>query len=116
MPKGARMMYWFIVLFVLGGLGIQLGNSWLAKTGVNLNSFAFALPLLIAAQYLIASGYQEGTASFDFVKAHIIWTAVLIVATLVANFFIFQTVPTPLTLIALLLAGAASVLAVVGGK
>jgi len=116
MPKGVNMMWWFILLFVLGGLGIQFGNGWLAKTGVNLQSFMLMLPLLIVAQYLIASGYQEGTEQFNFVRAHIIWTAVLIVATLVANFFLFHTMPTPLTLVALLLAGVASVLAVIGGK
>jgi hypothetical protein len=112
--KGAHMTWIFILLFLLGGLGIQLGNGWLAKNGVTLSSFAMVLPLLIIAQYFIASGYQGGTESFSFVRAHIIWTAVLIVATLAANFYLFKTIPGPLTLFALLLAGLASVIAVLG--
>ena len=112
MKRGAHMVWLFVLLFILGGLGIQFGNGWLAKNGVTIPAFVTVLPLLIVAQYLIASGYQGGTESFSFVKAHIIWTAVLIVATLIANYFIFQTTPTPITLVALLLAGIASVLAI----
>ena len=113
MKRGAYMVWLFILFFLLGGLGIQLGNGWLAKNGVTLSHFAMMLPILIVAQYLIASGYQGGTESFNFVRAHIVWTAVLILATLVVNYFLFQTVPAPLTLFALLLAGIASVLAVI---
>lgn len=112
MKKGVPMAWLFVLLFLLGGLGIQFGNGWLAKNGVTIPNFAIMLPLLIVAQYLIASGYQDGTESFNFVKAHIIWTAVLIAATLIANYFLFQTIPAPLTLFALALAGVASVLAV----
>jgi hypothetical protein len=108
------MSWLFVLLFIIGALGIQFGNSWLAKNGVNISNFALMLPLLIIAQYMIASGYQQGAEEFTFVKAHIIWTALLILATLVANFFIFKTVPGPLTLFALLLAGIASVIAVLG--
>ena len=108
-------MNWiFILFFLLGAIGIQIANGWLAKTGVNISSFAMMLPLLIIAQYMIASGYQGGTENFSFVRAHILWTAILIVATLVVNFFLFKTVPGYMTLIALGLAGVASVLAVLG--
>lgn len=114
MVKGAHMNWIFVLLFLIGGLGIQLANGWLAKNGVNLSTFALMLPLLIVAQYLIASGYQAGTESFSFVKAHILWTSILIVATLVVNFFLFKTIPGYMTLAALALAGVASVLAVLG--
>lgn len=116
--KGGRHMEWlFVLFFVIGALGIQLGNGWLAKSGaITPVSFLTVLPLLVIAQYFIASGYQEGAASFDFVKAHIIWTAVLIVATLAVNYMLFQTVPNALTLFALILAAAAAVIAVLPAK
>jgi hypothetical protein len=108
------MTWLFVLLFLIGGLGIQYGNGFLAKNGVSLSTFITMLPLLIVAQYLIASGYQSGTESFSFVKAHIVWTAVLIVATLAINYYLFQSIPGTLTLFALLLAGVASVLAILG--
>ena len=114
MKKGVYMEWLFVLLFLIGAFGIQFGNGWLSKNGISLVSFATILPLLIIAQYLIASGYAAGTQAFDFVKAHIIWTAILIVATLVVNFYLFQTMPGYMTLFALLLAGVASVLAVLG--
>jgi hypothetical protein len=112
MKKGAHMTWIFVLFFIIGAFGIQIANAWLAKTGVNINSFLLMIPLLLIAQYMIASGYAGGTENFSFVRAHILWTAILIVATLVVNFFIYQTIPGYPILIALGLAGVASVIAV----
>lgn len=106
------MTWIFVLFFIIGAFGIQIANAWLAKTGVNINSFIMMVPLLLIAQYMIASGYQGGSENFSFVRAHILWTAILIIATLIVNFFINNTVPSYPILFALGLAGAASIIAV----
>lgn len=108
------MDYIFIVILLVGALGIQLGNGWLSKNEFTLKNFAMLIPLLLVAQYFIAWGYHDGTQQSSFITAHIFWTAVLILGTLIVNYFIFQTIPGPVSLFALLLSGVAAVIAVLG--
>lgn len=113
--RGVRLMdYVFVLVFLVGAIGIQLGNGWLSKNEFTLANFAMMIPLLLIAQYFIALGYHDGTQQSSFITAHIIWTTVLILGTLAVNYALFQSIPGPLTLFALLLAGAASVIATLG--
>ena len=115
MRKGVRLMEFVFVLFLLiGALGIQLGNGWLSKNEFNVMNFAMLIPLLLVAQYFIAWGYHDGTAQSTFIIAHIVWTGVLILATLAINYYLFQTIPGPVTMFALALSGVAAVIAVLG--
>ena len=108
------MEYMFVLILLVGALGIQLGNGWLSKNEFNIRNFIMMIPILLIAQYFIAWGYHDGTAQSSFITAHIIWTAVLIVGTLFMNYMLFQNVPGPMSLFALLLAGVAAVIAVMG--
>jgi len=108
------MEYLFVLIFLIGAIGIQLGNGWMSKNEFTLMNFAMILPLLIVAQYFIAWGYHDGTTQSSFITAHIVWTAVLIFGTLAVNYFLFQNIPGPLSVFALLLAGVAAVIAVLG--
>ncbi len=108
------MEYIFVIMLLVGALGIQLGNGWLSKNEFNIRNFAMMVPILLLAQYFIAWGYHDGTAQSSFITAHIIWTAVLILATLVMNYLIFQNMPGPVNMFALLLAGVAAAIAVLG--
>ncbi|MEW6748416.1 MAG: hypothetical protein AB1295_01770 [Candidatus Micrarchaeota archaeon] len=113
--KGRRPMeYLFVLMLVVGALGVQLANGWLSKNEFDLANFAMMVPLILFAQYFIAWGYHDGTSQSGFITTHIIWTGVLIAATLAINYIIFQSMPNPTNLFALLLAGAAAVIAVMG--
>lgn len=111
---GMRHMLLLLAIFLVGALLVQMANGQIAKEGFSLHAFLMLLPLFILAQLFIALGYSQGTERFDFIAAHIIWTGVLIAGTLIANFALFQSVPNIYSLSALLLAGAAGVLAVMG--
>lgn len=108
------MEYIFVLILVVGALGVQLANGWLSKNEFNITNFAMMIPLLLIAQYFIAWGYHDGTQQSSFITAHIVWTGVLIFATLAMNYLIFQTIPGPVALFALILSGAAAVIAVLG--
>ena len=108
------MEYIFVLILLVGALGVQLGNGWLSKNQFTPMNFAMMIPLLLIAQYFIAWGYHDGTQQSSFITAHILWTGVLIFATLAINQVIFQTFPGPADLFALFLSGAAAVIAVLG--
>lgn len=104
----------FILLLVIGAVGVQLGNGWLSKNEFNAANFAMMLPLFVIAQYFIAWGYHDGTAQSGFITTHIIWTCALVLATLAVNLILFHSAPTPLTIFALLLSSVAAVMAILG--
>lgn len=108
------MEFLFVLILILGAIGIQLGNGWLSKNEFTLTNFLMMLPLLIIAQYFIAWGYHDGTAQSNFITAHVVWTAVLVFGTLGVNYVLFQNIPNPLNIFALLLAAVAAVISVLG--
>jgi hypothetical protein len=112
---GVRTMeYLFVLLLLVGAIGIQIGNGWLSKNEFSITSFLMMVPLLLVAQYFIAWGYHDGTQQSTFITAHIVWTGILICATLAVNYALFQTVPGLWGMFALALSGIAAIIAVLG--
>lgn len=108
------MNYLFVVSLIIGAIGIQFINAWISKNPFTLNNFLMLVPFIIIAQYFITSGYHYGTGEKSFIFAHIIWMIALLATTLIANYVIFGTIPGPITLLGLVLATIAAVLAATG--
>jgi hypothetical protein len=114
LKKGAFRMWIFVAIMMLAAIMVQLILGWLSKNEFTVQNFAIVVPLFVLTQYLISLGYHDGTEQTNFITAHILWTAALVVGTLIANYFIFQTIPTPLNIFALVLAATAAVISVLG--
>ncbi|MFA5077493.1 MAG: hypothetical protein WC488_03635 [Candidatus Micrarchaeia archaeon] len=113
--KGGLMDYAFVLFFLIGAIGIQLGNGWLAKNEFGIRNFLLMVPLLLVAQYFVAWGYNAGTTQQNFITAHVVWTLFLVGATLAVNYLMFGNIPGAAGLVALVLAAIATVIAVMGG-
>lgn len=112
--KGMFENYSFVLFLVLGAIGVQITTAWLSKNPFTLYNYAILIPLIVVAQYAVTAGYHYGTENSSYLTTHVIWSVVLLVVTVVINYLMFGTIPGTLTMFALLLATAASIIATIG--
>ena len=109
-----KMDYTFVLLLIVGAFGAQMVVAWLSKNEFNLTNFIMLIPIVLVTQYFIAWGYNSGTIQSSFITVNVLWMGLLVVATLVVNYFVFQNVPSTLSLVALILSAIAAIIAVLG--
>ncbi|MBI5046171.1 hypothetical protein HZC07_00360 [Candidatus Micrarchaeota archaeon] len=108
------MDYTFVLLLLIGAFGAQMVVAWLSKNEFNMTNFIMLVPIVIITQYFIAWGYNSGTIESSFITVNILWMGLLVIATLVVNYLVFQNIPSLLSVIALMLSAVAAVIAVMG--